>query len=243
MNNKTAIITGAAKRIGAAITRELHGMGMDVIIHYKNSEAPANQLARDLNNIRPDSARIFQADLSTPESCNALVDFTLAFNGRIDVLINNASAFFPTEIEHISVNDWDNLMDINLKTPLFLSKTAATHLAAAGGNIINLTDVYAEKPRKQYILYCISKSGLNMLTRALALELAPLVRVNAIAPGAIIWHEKTSEIDKIDILQKIPMNKTGATDDIASAVRYLVESASYTTGQILVIDGGRSLTG
>ncbi len=241
MKNRTAIITGAAKRIGAAITRELHHMGLDVIIHFNNSEAPANQLAIELNNDRPDSARAFHANLSAPDSCNALVDFALAFNGRIDVLINNASAFFPTDFEQTSVADWDSMMDINLKAPLFLSKAAVPHLAASGGSIINLSDIYAERPLKHYFLYCVSKSGLNMLTRALALELAPSVRVNAISPGAIFWHENTSENDKAKILDRVPMNKTGTADDISSAVRYLVDSASYTTGQILVIDGGRSL--
>ena len=241
MNNRTAIITGAAKRIGAAITRELHNMGMDVIIHFNKSDAAASQLAKELNDHRPHSAHIFQANLAQPESSDALVKFALAVNNRIDVLINNASAFFSTDLENTSIADWDNMMDVNLKAPFYLAKAATPHLVATGGCIINLSDIYAGRPLKNYFLYCISKSGLNMLTRALALELAPSVRVNAIAPGAIFWHENTSENDKKVILEKVPMNKTGTAEDIARAVRYLVDSANYTTGQILVIDGGRSL--
>lgn len=241
MNNRTAIITGAAKRIGAATTRELHRMGMDVIVHFNTAAEPARQLAAELNELRPESAHLMQADLRQAETWPALIDTAVAINGRLDVLINNASAFYPAQLEEISGADWDELMDVNLKAPFFLAQAAAPYLAVNAGCIINLTDIHADRPLRQHLTYSVSKAGLEMLTRALALELAPGVRVNAIAPGAIFWHEDMSADEKKEIMAKIPMNKLGQAEDIAAAVRYLVDAAPYTTGQVLVIDGGRSL--
>lgn len=241
MNNRTAIITGGAKRIGAAITRELHYMGMDVIIHFNTSQTPADQLARELNSLRPDSAWTIQADLREADKCSGLITSAMAINSRLDVLINNASAFFSVPLTESTDEDWHALIDINLKAPLFLSQAAATHLKATRGCIINLTDIHANRPLKNHGLYSVSKAGLIMLTKSLALELAPEVRVNAISPGAIFWHENMGEDEKNGILQRIPMNSLGKAEDIAKAVNYLVDGTSYTTGEELVIDGGRSL--
>ena len=241
MNNRTAIITGAAKRIGAAITRELHRAGMDVVIHFNSSKDAASQLAMELDQLRPDSARAIQADLKHPDAWPNLINSALSFNGRLDVLINNASAFYPTSFPELTDSDWNEFMDTNLKAPLFLSQLAAPHLSVTKGCIINLADIYADRPLKNHVLYCVSKAGLIMLTKSLAMELAPEVRVNAISPGAIFWHANMSEEEKSEILQKIPMGSSGEAKDISNAVSYLVDGANYTTGQVLVIDGGRSL--
>lgn len=241
MKNRTAIITGGAKRIGAAITCELHRMGMDVIIHFNTSGEPASQLVDKLNSIRPGSARAVQSDLGITDNCSELIETALEINNRLDVLINNASAFFPVPLLKASNRDWNSIIDINLKAPFLLSQAAATHLASTKGSIINLTDIHANRPLKNHGLYSVSKAGLIMLTRSLALELAPDVRVNAISPGAIFWHENMTENDKKEILHRIPLKSLGKAEDIAKAVNYLVDGTSYITGEELIIDGGRSL--
>ena len=241
MKNKTALITGAAMRIGAAITEELHHMGMDVIIHFNSSEEPARKLAGKLNQLRPDSAHLLQADLEDTSSCSRLIDTAIAINNRMDVLINNASAFYPTPVNSVNEEQWENLINVNLKAPLFLSQFAAPCLSQNNGSIINLADIHAERPLKNHLLYSVSKAGLIMLTKSLALELAPEVRVNAISPGAIFWHEDMNDEEKEEILRKVPLKRMGKAEEISRAVRYLIEDANYTTGEILVIDGGRNL--
>jgi pteridine reductase len=240
-SKKTAIVTGAAKRIGAEIVRELHNIGMDVVLHFNSSTEDARQLAQELNSIRNDSVHLLQADLKQTTACSALIEQAFAINNRIDVLINNASVFYPTSLQECTLQEWDELINVNLTAPFFLIQAAAPYLAKSGGSIINLTDIYAEQPLANHAVYNISKAGLIMLTKTLAKELAPEVRVNAISPGAILWHEDMNEIEKNYILENTALKKLGSVQDIANAVRYLINNARYITGQILVIDGGRSL--
>jgi len=241
MNNKTAIITGAAMRIGEAITRELHNAGMDIILHFNTSREAVEKLALDLNRIRSDSAHILQADLKNRDAYASLINQAYAVNRRLDVLINNASVFYPTPLQDPGFEQWDEMINVNLMAPFFLAQAAAGYLKMVNGSVINLTDIHAEQPLLQHAVYSISKAGLVMLTQSLAKELAPDVRVNAISPGAIFWSEYIDEDEKSMILNKILLKKQGAGTDIAKAARYLVFDADYTTGQILVIDGGRSL--
>lgn len=238
---KTAIVTGAAKRIGAAIARELHDMGMDVVIHFNASADDAGLLAGELNSIRSGSVHLLQADLKQPDACRNLIKHAHAINGRLDVLINNASAFYPTPLQACTVSDWDELMDVNLRAPFLLAQASAPCLARSGGSIINLTDIYACQPLDEHIVYNVSKAGLIMLTKSLAKELGPDVRVNAISPGAILWHDNMDESEKENILAGTSLKKQGAARDIANAVRFLIDHADYITGQVLVIDGGRNL--
>ncbi len=241
MTESTAIITGGSDRIGAEICRELHRDGMDVIIHYHTSYAAADALSKELNNQRPDSAHLLNADLVSVKSCISLIEQSYQINQRLDLLVNNASAFYPTPIEEIDEEKWNDLTDINLKAPLFLARAAAPYLEKNKGTIINLIDIYSERPLKGYMIYSITKAGLVMLTRSLARELGPDIRVNGISPGAILWPENMPEDMKGEILSRTVMNRQGEPADIARAVRYLVREANYTTGQILVIDGGRML--
>ena len=241
MSNRTAIITGAARRIGAAIARELHGLGMDVIIHYHYSYAEAHALAQQLNALRPGSAHALAADLASTTSCQALIDQACALNQRLDVLVNNAAVFYPTPVMEIDEHDWNDVINVNLKAPLFLSRAAAVYLAQTSGSIINIADVHAERPLKNHSLYSISKAGLIMLTRSLAKELGPAIRVNAISPGAILWPEDLDAQTREMILARTTLKRPGVVADITGAVRYLLDDASYTTGQVLVIDGGRTL--
>lgn len=241
MNNKTAIITGAGRRIGAAITRELHNAGMDVILHFNTSKTAVDKLVLELNMLRPDSAFKVQSDLLNRESYADIINRAYAINGRLDVLINNASVFYPTPLKDLAFEQWDEMMNINLAAPLFLAQAAAEYLKTVNGCVINLTDIHADRPLLNHIVYSTSKAALVMLTQSLAKELAPRVRVNAISPGAIFWSEYIGEDEKAGILDKTLLKKQGEGKDIARAARYLVFDADYTTGQVLVIDGGRSL--
>lgn len=241
MNNKTALITGAAKRIGAAIARQIHNEGLDIIIHHNTSGEDANSLINFLNAIRPDSAIALQADLHNPETYSELIQAAYKFNNRLDVLINNASTFTPTPIDTLGEKDWDYLMNINLKAPLFLAKAAKQHLKQNNGCIINITDIHAERPLAEHCIYSTAKAGLVMLTKSLAKELAPEIRVNAISPGAISWPENMDEETKTSILSKIALNKSGAAEDIAKAASFLIHKADYITGQVISVDGGRTL--
>jgi pteridine reductase len=238
---KTAIVTGGANRIGAAIARELHDMGMDVVIHFKSSTTAASTLVQKLNAARPDSAHLLQSDLREPDGCRTLIEQVYAINKRVDVLINNASVFYPTSLQEFTTGDWDELMSVNLKAPLFLAQAAAPYLAQTRGSIINLADIYADQPLGNHIIYNISKAGLIMLTKSLAKELGPDVRVNAISPGVIFWHDNMNESEKNGILESTILKQQGNAKDISNAVRYLIDDADYTTGQVLVIDGGRTL--
>lgn len=238
---QTALVTGAARRIGARIATCLHDAGLDVLVHYHHSEAEARSLVADLNRQRPDSASALAADLADPQAVRALADRALARAGRLDVLINNASRFYPTPLADASDDDWANLMHGNLRAPFLLSQRLAPALAASGqGAIVNLVDIYAEKPLYQHSLYSMAKAGLVMMTRSLARELGPAVRVNGVAPGAVLWPEQGRE-QQNTILDATALKRTGSPDDVAAAVAWLALQAPYVTGQILAVDGGRSL--
>ena len=241
MKNKTALITGSAKNIGAIIANELHCAGMNIIIHYNNSEKEAAKLVKKLNNIRRNSATAIQANLEEKECCSILIDSALSFKGKIDVLINNASAFYPTPLNKVNENNWNKLININLKAPLFISMLAAESLEENKGCIINITDIYASNPLKNHVIYCVSKAGLVTLTKSLAKELAPNIRVNAISPGAITWPNGINIERKEKIINQTILKKMGKAEDIAKAAAFLIEDASYVTGQILYVDGGRKL--
>ncbi len=241
MYNKTVLITGAAKRIGAAIARKLHAEGMFVIVHYHRSANEAHQLVRELNNTRQDSAITIQGDLQHKEYYSAIIEQALEFKGALDVLINNASAFYPTPVGDMTDEDWHTLIDTNLKAPLFLSKLAAPHLRKTTGCIINLTDIHAIRPLAEHSIYSISKAGLVTLTQSLAKELAPKIRVNAISPGAIAWPNGITNEEKETILKQVPLARTGELNDIARTAIFLIKDADYITGQIISVDGGRSL--
>jgi len=241
MNNRTVLITGAARRIGAAIARTLHEQGMNIVIHYNRSRQEAETLIGELNGRRPDSALAVQADLADPDAAPKVIDAAVAFNNTLDVLINNASAFYPTPAGEFKQDSWDELINVNLKAPLFLSQVALPYLTQRRGCIINLTDIHAIRPLKHHTIYSISKAGLVMLTKSLARELGPDVRVNAVSPGAIIWPESMDEETQKEILARITLKSRGGAEDIANAVLYLIENADYMTGQILTVDGGRSL--
>lgn len=241
MPNKTVLITGAALRIGAAITRELHAAGMDVVIHYLNSRQPAESLAAELNNQRPDSAWTLAADLRDTTTLQTLINHAIACNGRLDALVNNASAFYPTPLAEVDESSWNELMDVNLKAPMFLSQYASEELQRHEGCIINLTDIHAERPLKNHPVYSTAKAGLITLTTALAKELAPAIRVNAVSPGAVLWPESMDTATQQEILERIPLQRRGNPADVARAVLFMIRDAHYVTGQILSIDGGRTL--
>ena len=242
MIGKTVLVTGAAKRVGSAIAGELHRAGANVAIHYRTAAAAAQALADEFNSQRPDSALCLQADLLDLDALSALVANTVAHFGRLDALINNASSFFATPLGKISAADWDDLLGSNLKAPLFLTQAAAPHLRAAQGAVVNITDIHAERPLAGYPLYCAAKAGLLGLTRALAIELAPQVRVNAVAPGAILWPDDGAfdPPTRDAIVAHTLLKRIGDPQDIARTVRFLLEDASYVTGQVINVDGGRS---
>ena len=244
MQNRVVLITGGARRVGAAICRLLHAGGADLMIHYRSSGDDARALQAELEAVRPESVALIQADLLDIAHLPALVHATVQRFGRLDVLVNNASSFFPTPVGEITEASWDDLVGTNLKTPLFLSQAAAPHLRRAEGCIVNIVDIHAERPMKNYVVYNAAKGGLVALTKSLARELGPEVRVNGIAPGAILWPEDdtwSDELARHRIIGTTLLKRAGEPDDIARAVRFLVEDAPYVTGQILAVDGGRSV--
>ena len=237
------LITGAARRVGAEIARSLHAAGARTMLHYRSSAAEAELLAAELNALRAGSAATAQADLRDVETLAQLVRQTVARFGRLDALVNNASSFFATPIGAITEKAWDDLIGSNLKGPLFLAQAAASHLAEAEGVIVNILDVHAERPLKGYPLYCSAKAGLQGLTRALAVELAPQVRVNGVAPGAIAWPEGGADFpppEREAIVEHTLLKRIGQPADIARTVKFLVFDAPYITGQVINVDGGRS---
>ena len=242
LDGKVVLVTGAARRIGAAIVTRLHENGARVAIHYRGSAAEAAALAGSLNRIRPESAAPFQADLLDNEQIAPLIDAVVDWGGRLDGLVNNASTFYPTPIGTITEDHWTDLMGSNLKAPLFLSQAAVPHLRLQQGAIVNLVDIHAQRPLRNHPVYGPAKAGLAMLTRALAKDLAPAIRVNGVSPGAILWPEEgmTPEAEA-SILKQIPLKRTGEPADIARAVLFLVQDAPYITGQIIAVDGGRSI--
>lgn len=240
------LVTGAARRIGAAIARHLHAHGHAVALHYRGSEAEAIALRDELETVRADSVLLLQADLAHRDAPELLVDRAIERFGRLDGLVNNASTFFPTPIGETTVAQWQSLFDANARAPFFLAQAAAAHLRASRGAIVNITDIYGERPLHGHPVYCMAKAALAMMTKSLALELAPGVRVNAVAPGAILWPEgdvQQDEAHRAAIVARTPLARTGTPDDIAEAVRWLLSSARFTTGETLHVDGGRLLAG
>jgi len=242
MDGKVVLITGAAKRIGAAIARRLHDAGANVAIHYRGSADDAAKLASELNALRNDSATTLRADLNRGDDLPRLVADVMEWGGRLDCLVNNASSFYPTPVGAITEVHWDDLVGSNLKAPLFLSQAATPHLRETRGVIINIVDIHAQRPLRDHPVYGPAKAGLAMLTRSLAKDLAPEIRVNGVAPGAILWPaDGLSDAVKQSILRQVPLERPGDPDDIAGCVLFLVRDAGYVTGQIIAVDGGRSL--
>ncbi|MDP1774374.1 MAG: pteridine reductase [Methylobacter sp.] len=239
---KNVLITGAAKRIGAACARRLHSEGCNVFLHYRSSAAEAKQLCDELNHLRPGSTKIMQADLLNMAELEAVAREAEMSWGGIDVLVNNASSFYPTAMMDVTEQQWDELLGGNLKAPFFLAQALAKTLADNKGCIVNIIDIHAERGLSGYPVYSISKAGLAAMTKVLAKELGPTVRVNGVAPGAILWPDNDlSESAKQEILQRVALKRNGEPDDIAKAVLFLIKDADYITGQILTVDGGRTL--
>ncbi|HMB72354.1 MAG TPA: pteridine reductase [Gammaproteobacteria bacterium] len=242
MQGRWALITGAAKRIGAVIARTLHAAHCNVCIHYFSSSTDADRLADELNAVRANSALALQADLRSVAAIDALVESMVAATGRLDLLINNASTFYPTPLGTITEAQWEDLISANLKAPLFLSQAALPHLREARGVIVNIVDVHSRRPLRHHVVYGPAKAGLAVLTRSLAKDLGPDIRVNGVSPGAILWPEEgLPEHTQKSIIREIALKRVGAPEDIASAVLYLARDATYVTGQIIAVDGGRSV--
>ena len=237
------LVTGGARRVGAAIVKRLHQEGWRVAIHYRASAAAADALAASLNASRTDSAITVQADLLQTESLAAVVERVISVYGRLDALVNNASTFYRTLVADFTEADWVALIGSNLKAPLFLSQASAPHLKKTNGCIVNITDIHAERPMAEYLIYNVAKAGLRGLTHALARDLAPEVRVNAVAPGPIEWPDdgQISAAERERILDHVPLKREGGVEQIAEAVKYLVCDAQYVTGQTINVDGGRSI--
>ena len=238
------LITGAAKRVCAAITRTLHDAGCNVVIHCNRSREDADALAHELNTARAKSAVVLQGNLLAYNALKGLIDQAVGAFGRLDGLVNNASSFYATPVGKIDEDNWSALIDANLKAPLFLSQAAAVYLRKTGGSIVNIVDIHSDQPLKDFVVYNISKAGLVGLTRSLALELGPEIRVNGVSPGAIVWPERSDEYPAAErerIVAQVPIKRVGNADDIAGAVKFLLRDAPYVTGQILAVDGGRQL--
>jgi len=243
LQGKTILVTGAARRVGAAIARRLHQAGANLVLHYKSSERDAHALQSELNLQRAQSVILVRAELLETAGLAEMVKTCVDRFGSIDALVNNASAFYPTPVGTISAENWDDLIGTNLKAPLFLSQAAAPYLKRSGGSIVNIADIHADRPLKSYVVYSIAKAGLVGLTKSLARELGPEVRVNGVAPGPIAWPEDGSwdEVTRQRVISHTLLRRIGEPDDIARAVYYLIAEAPYVTGQILSVDGGRSV--
>lgn len=243
-NTKVVLITGAGKRVGATIARYLHQQGMRIAIHYRHSAKEAEDLSTQLNSQRADSAITLQADLLDTQKLPQLIEKIIQHWGQLDVLINNASSFYPTPIGQATEEHWDDLFGSNAKAPFFLAQSAAPYLIKQQGCIINMVDIQARQPLKNYPIYCMAKASLLMLTKVLAKELGPHVRTNAIAPGIILWPDDETEFDKNTqdkIIARTTLKRAGTPQDIATTAHFLIEQGSYITGQIITVDGGRTL--
>ena len=243
MEGTVVLITGGAKRVGATICRRLHRAGASVMLHFRSSAGEARLLQAELNHVRAKSVALIQADLLDVAKLPSLVEQTVQTFGRLDALVNNASTFYQTTIGDIGVDDWNNLIGTNLQAPLFLAQAAAPALKKSQGSIVNITDIHAERPLKSYVVYSVAKAGLVGLTRSLARELAPDVRVNAVAPGPILWpdEEVFDELARQRIISHTPLRREGSPDDVAKAVHYLLADAPYVTGETINVDGGRHI--
>jgi len=242
LKGKVALVTGSARRIGAVTVRTLHQAGATVVVHYRSSSTEAEKLAQELNDLRPDSCYLQQAELADIEQLKQMIENIVKQLGRLDILINNASSFYPTPLKTITEADWDKLMGSNLKAPLFLSQAAMPELVKHKGCIVNMVDIHGIRPLKNHAVYSTAKAGLIMLTQSLALELGPDVRVNGVAPGAILWPEQDiSTNEQSDILKKVSLKRQGKPQDIAKTILFLVCDADYITGQVIPVDGGRLL--
>lgn len=240
---KVGLITGGVRRIGAAIARILHDAGMNLVLHHRSAATEAETLRGELEQRRPESIMLVQGDLLDTPGLAGLVGQAAARWNRLDLLVNNASAFFPTPVDTATEAQWDELMGSNLKAPFFLSQAAAPHLRLTQGNIVNMVDIHADRPMSKHTVYCAAKAGLVMVTKSLARELAPAVRVNGIAPGAILWPDGgVGEALQSHILSRIALRRLGEPQDIARALLFLVRDSGYITGQIIAVDGGRSLS-
>ncbi len=240
---KVALVTGAAKRIGAVIAEKIHAEGFNVIIHYHHSEREALVLTQRLNQQRDHSAVAIQGDIKTSLTCKEIIKTAYQEWQRLDILINNASSFYPTPMGEVNDEQWDDLMGSNLKGPFFLSQAAAPYLQKNSGVIVNIVDIHADRPLKNYPVYCMAKAGLTMLTKALARELAPEIRVNAVAPGVILWPNQQNTINeaiKDHIIDRTCLKRQGLPQDIAETILFLIKQ-NYMTGQVIAVDGGRSI--
>lgn len=241
---KTALVTGAAHRLGNAISRALHAAGMNIVCHYRSSRAGAEALQQELEGSRGASVALLQADLHRTHELPGLVETAAAAFGGLDVLINNASSFYPTALGRVEEAQWEDLLGTNLKAPFFLTQAAHPHLRRGLGAVVNLVDIHADRPLRGHPVYSIAKAGLVMMTKAMAAEMGPEVRVNAVAPGAILWPEQDmDQTDKDNIIERTFLKRRGDPGDIAGAVLYLVRDAVYVSGHVLTVDGGRSQFG
>ncbi|MGA7439934.1 MAG: pteridine reductase [Luteibacter sp.] len=237
------LVTGGARRVGAVICRRLHAAGCSIALHYRSSADEAEALAGELNAIRAESVALFSGALDNPATPDHLMGDVLTVFGRLNGLVNNASAFYPTPIGQTTQAQWDDLFAANARAPFFLSQAAAPALREGKGAIVNIVDIYAERPLAGHTVYVMAKAALSMLTQSLAKELAPDVRVNAVAPGAILWPESGKPEEAAEaLIAKTPLARKGEPDDVAEAVRWLMLDAHYTTGQVIRVDGGRALT-
>jgi pteridine reductase len=242
LNGKVVMITGGAQRVGAMTARLLHAAGANIMLHYRNSRKPALALQQELNEKRKNSVVLIQADLLKIDGIAPMINKCIEQWGRLDVLINNASSFYATPMGTATENDWDDLVGSNMKAPFFLSQAAAPHLEKHNGCIINIVDIHAERPMQAHSIYNMAKAGLAMLVKTLAYELGPKIRVNGVAPGAIMWPaQEMDEITKQRIVSRTYLKRKGSAEDIARTVLFLASQADYITGQIIAVDGGRSL--
>lgn len=238
-----ALITGAGRRVGAAIARILHAAGYDLALHYRHATEEAHALACELEQQRPHSTLLLQAELAALPALPRLIDQLLAHYGRLDALVNNASAFYPTPLGTVTPAQWNELFASNAQAPFFLCQAAIPALREAHGGIVNLLDIYAERPLAGHTLYCMAKAALSAMTRSLALELGPQVRVNGIAPGAVLWpSDGKPHDDQQALLARTPLQRAGSPEDIAGSVLWLLRDATFVTGQIIRVDGGRTLS-